>query len=231
MEVLSVGVDPTRLGPSYAATGLIFSLLLGVWSAQALEMFVGKIPFLEAVNGSTVLLPCTYASCIGIENLYFNWQYNENGTMQKVCESLIESEESVPHVTIYRERVEFVGKNHHNNVSILLWNITFDDAGQYTCFGRNPKEKGRNHSAIFHLIVVDEVRVVDKTLTIIIASAVGGAIGFLMAFMLLKNLTIFILSKLEEKNKECLVTSSGIDNTDNGLSGSKADSKPTPKKK
>ncbi|XP_053296733.1 sodium channel, voltage-gated, type IV, beta b isoform X2 [Pleuronectes platessa] len=194
-------------------------------------MFVGKIPFLEAVNGSTVLLPCTYASCIGIENLYFNWQYNENGTMQKVCESLIESEESVPHVTIYRERVEFVGKNHHNNVSILLWNITFDDAGQYTCFGRNPKEKGRNHSAIFHLIVVDEVRVVDKTLTIIIASAVGGAIGFLMAFMLLKNLTIFILSKLEEKNKECLVTSSGIDNTDNGLSGSKADSKPTPKKK
>ncbi|XP_034462538.1 sodium channel, voltage-gated, type IV, beta b [Hippoglossus hippoglossus] len=231
MEVLSVGVDPPRLGPPYAATGLIFSLLLGVWSAQALEMFVGKIPFLEAVNGSTVLLPCTYASCIGIENLYFNWQFNENGTMQKVCESLIESEESVPHVSIYRERVEFVGKNHNNNVSILLWNITFDDAGQYTCFGRNPKEKGRNHSAIFTLIVVDEVRVVDKTLTIIIASAVGGAIAFLMGFMLLKNLTLFILSKLEEKNKECLVTSSGIDNTENGLSGSKADSKPTPKKK
>ncbi|XP_060941748.1 sodium channel, voltage-gated, type IV, beta b [Limanda limanda] len=231
MEVLSV--DPPRLGPPYAATGLIFSLLLGVWSAQALEMFVGKIPFLEAVNGSTVVLPCTYASCIGIENLYFNWQYNDNGTMQKVCEALIESEESVPHVSIYRERVEFVGKNNHNNVSILLWNITFDDAGQYSCFGRNPKEKGRNHTAIFTLIVVDEVRVVDKTLTIIIASAVGGTIAFLMAFMLIKNLTIFILSKLEEKNKECLVTSSGIDNTDNGLSGSKADTKPkpTPKKK
>lgn len=32
-------------------------------------------------------------------------------------------------------------------------------------------------------------------------------------------------------SKECLVTSSGIDNTENGLSGSKADSKPTPKKK
>lgn len=39
---------------------------------------------MEALNGSTVLLPCTYASCIGIKNLYFNWQYNDNGTMQKV---------------------------------------------------------------------------------------------------------------------------------------------------
>lgn len=47
-------------------------------------MSVGKIPFLEAVNGSTVMLPCTYASCIGIKNLYFSWQFNDNGTMQKV---------------------------------------------------------------------------------------------------------------------------------------------------
>lgn len=127
------------------------------------------------------------------------------------------------------------------------------------------------------------VRVVDNTLTIIIASAVGGAIALIMGFMLLKNFTLFVMSKLEEKkyvlpatpvicllytvfqeymnnadlhisgnsyrenifliaklltpslfhfySKECLVTSSGIDNTENGLSGSKADSKATPKKK
>uniref|UniRef100_UPI0037E8BAD7 sodium channel, voltage-gated, type IV, beta b n=1 Tax=Semicossyphus pulcher TaxID=241346 RepID=UPI0037E8BAD7 len=231
MEVQWVGVKPPRLGPPHTAIGLIFSLLLGMWSAQALEMFVGKIPHLEAVNGSTVMLPCTYASCIGIENLYFNWQFNDNGTMQKVCDSVIPSEGVVPDVKIYRERVEFVGKNDKNNISILLWNITFEDGGEYTCFGRNPKEKGRNHSAIFTLVVVDELRVVDNTLATIIASAVGGAIALLMGFMLLKNFTLFVLSKLEEKNKECLVTSSGIDNTENGLSGSKADSKPTPKKK
>lgn len=55
-----------------------------MWSAQALEMFVGKVPFVEAVNGSTVMLPCSYSSCIGIKKLYFSWQFNENGTMQKV---------------------------------------------------------------------------------------------------------------------------------------------------
>lgn len=74
----------------------------------------------------------------------------------QVCESLIVNEGVEPHVEIFRERVDFVGMNLKNNVSILLWNITFADAGMYTCFGRNPKEKGRNHSAIFTLIVVDE---------------------------------------------------------------------------
>uniref|UniRef100_A0A673AFD9 Sodium channel, voltage-gated, type IV, beta b n=1 Tax=Sphaeramia orbicularis TaxID=375764 RepID=A0A673AFD9_9TELE len=204
---------------------------LCLWSAQALEMSVGKVPFLEAVNGSTVMLPCTYSSCIGIRDLYFKWLYNNNGTLQRVCDSTIPTEGVEPHVSVYRERVTFVGMNHNNNISIMLWNITFEDGGQYICFGRNPKEMGRNHSATFNLIVVDELRVVDNTLTIIIASAVGGAIALLMGFMLLKNFAIFVMTKLEEKNKECLVTSSGIDNTENGLSGSKADSKPTPKKK
>nr|XP_020454356.1 sodium channel subunit beta-4-like isoform X1 [Monopterus albus] len=197
MEVQWVGVKPLRLGPPFTAVGLFFLMLLGVWCAQALEMFVGKVPFLEALNGSTVVLPCSYSSCIGIENLYFNWQFNDNGTMKKVCESTIKSEGVEPNVKIFRERVEFVGKN--NNVSILLWNITFDDGGQYTCFGRNPKEKDRNHSAIFSLIVVDKLREVDNTLTIIIASAVGGAIALLMGFMLLKNFSLYVLSKLEKK--------------------------------
>lgn len=43
------------------------------------------------------------------------------------------------------------------------------------------------------------VRVVDNTLTIIIASCVGGFLAALMTFMLLKNFTLFVLAKLEEK--------------------------------
>lgn len=73
-----------------------------------------------------------------------------------MCESVIASQGVVPTVKIFRKRVEFVGNNVNNNVSILLWNITFEDGGQYTCFGMNPKEKGKNHSATFELIVVEE---------------------------------------------------------------------------
>lgn len=47
-------------------------------------MSVGKTNYIEAVNGSTVMLPCSYTSCMGIKNLYFSWEYNDNGTMQKV---------------------------------------------------------------------------------------------------------------------------------------------------
>ncbi|XP_061659618.1 sodium channel, voltage-gated, type IV, beta b [Syngnathoides biaculeatus] len=223
MGVRSARGDAPRPGLARAAFDLLAALLLAVRSADALEMSVGKVPFLEAINGSTVTLPCTYSSCIGIENLYFRWQFTRNGTVQTVCDAVIPSKGAVPKVNMYKDRFEFVGKN--NNISILLWNITFEDGGQYTCFGRNPKEKDKNHSAIFHLIVVDELREVDNTATIIIASAVGGAIALLMGFMLLKNFTLFVLSKLEEKKKECLVTSSGIDNTENGLSGSKVNSK------
>ncbi|XP_007261052.2 sodium channel, voltage-gated, type IV, beta b [Astyanax mexicanus] len=205
-------------------------IVISICGIEALEMNTGKIPFLEAVNGSDVLLPCTYASCIGITNLYFKWEFNDNGTMVKIMDSTIPTDFTEPsNVGVYRDRVEFVGSGKTNNVSIIIWNVTFEDAGEYTCFGKNPKEKGRNHSAIFTLYVVDELRVVDNTLTVIIVSCVGGGIALLMIFMLLKNFTLFVLAKIEEKNKECLV-SSGIDNTENGLSGSKSTPKATPKK-
>lgn len=61
-----------------------------------------------------------------------------------------------PKLAVYHDRVEFVGSSKTNNISILLWNITFEDEGEYICFARNPKEKNRNHSAVFTLRVVDQ---------------------------------------------------------------------------
>ncbi|XP_029301439.1 sodium channel subunit beta-4-like [Cottoperca gobio] len=209
-------------------TGLVVALLLGVWSVGGLEVSTGKVSHLEAMNGSTVLLPCTYSSCIGIKNLYFNWQYNDNGTMLKLCEGVITIEGAEPRVSVEHERVEFVGSSKRNNISILLWNITFNDEGEYVCFARNPKEKNRNHSAVYTLIVVDQMKEVETTLTTIIVSVLGGVIGLSIFGMVVKALVVHFLLKDDEKNKECLV-SSGNDNTENGLSGAKADTKGTPK--
>ncbi|XP_039865082.1 sodium channel, voltage-gated, type IV, beta a [Simochromis diagramma] len=209
--------------------GLAVALLLGVWTVGGLEVSTGKVSSIEAMNGSTVLLPCTYSSCIGIENLYFNWQYNDNGTLIKLCEALIPMEGVEPKVRVFHERVEFVGSSKSNNISILLWNITFEDEGEYICFARNPKEKNRNHSAIFTLIVVDQMKEVDNTLTIIIVSALGGVIGLVIIVMVIKAVVVHFLQKDDEKNKECLVSSSGNDNTENGLSGAKTENKGTPK--
>ena len=59
-------------------------LFPGIWCVSGLEVSTGKITVMEAMNGSTVLIPCTYSSCIGIKKLYFNWHYDNNGTMLKV---------------------------------------------------------------------------------------------------------------------------------------------------
>lgn len=209
--------------------GLAVALLLGVWSVGGLEVSTGKVPLIEAMNGSTVLLPCTYSSCIGIKNLYFNWRYNDNGTLLKLCEAVIPFEGVDPRVLVYHERVEFVGCSKSSNISILLYNITFEDEGEYICFARNPKEKNRNHSSTFTLRVVDQMKEVDNTLTVIIVSVLGGVIGLVIIVMVIKALVVHFLLKDDEKNKECLVSSSGNDNTENGLTGAKADNKGTPK--
>ncbi|KAL2095606.1 hypothetical protein ACEWY4_007754 [Coilia grayii] len=194
-----------------------------MWGAQALEVSVGKVTTIEAVNGSTVLMPCTYSSCIGIMNLEFHWSYNKT---EMLMTGMIPMEGKEARVNIQNERVEFVGTSKTSNISIIFKNITFEDQGDYICFGKNPKEKNRNHSATLTLIVVDELREVDNTLTVIIMSVVGAVIGLIVLIMAIKSL---VLRLFQDKNKECLVSSSGNDNTENGLSGSKADDKPKPK--
>ncbi|XP_063061952.1 sodium channel subunit beta-4-like [Engraulis encrasicolus] len=216
-----------RTSGDMKGVSILVAFLLGVWGAQALEMSVGKVTTIEAMNGSSVLLPCTYASCIGIFNLEFNWAYNKTDYMIR---GLIPMEGKDARIHMYpewSERVEFVGNTKtNNNISIVLMNITFEDAGEYTCFGKNPKEKNRNHSATVTLVVVDEMRVVDNTITTIIMSVVGAVIGVLVLVMAIKSLvTRFVL----DKNKEPLVSSTANDNSENGLNSSKAEDKPKPK--
>uniref|UniRef100_A0A4W2BXM4 Sodium voltage-gated channel beta subunit 4 n=1 Tax=Bos indicus x Bos taurus TaxID=30522 RepID=A0A4W2BXM4_BOBOX len=71
-------------------------------------------------------------------------------------------------------------------------------------------------------LLVEEV---DNTVTLIILGVVGGVIGLLIFILLVKKFIAFIIKKTQEKKKECLVSSSGNDNTENGLPGSKAEEK------
>lgn len=44
--------------------------------ALALEVSVGKTNTVLALNGSDVLLPCTFTTCIGFQDLVFTWYFN-----------------------------------------------------------------------------------------------------------------------------------------------------------
>lgn len=70
----------------------------------------------------------------------------------------IKSKASEPLLVARNPRVEFVGSTtkKDNNISILLKNVDFSDAGKYTCHVKNPKEKNAQHNATIFLTVVQK---------------------------------------------------------------------------
>ncbi|XP_021231565.1 sodium channel subunit beta-4 isoform X1 [Numida meleagris] len=196
--------------------------------AFALEVSVGKTNTVMALNGSDVLLPCTFTTCIGFDNLVFTWYFNST---ELIYHGKIKSKTSEPVLVGRNPRVEFVGSTtgKDNNISIVLKDVELSDAGRYTCHVLNPKEKFARHNATIFLTVVHKMEETDNTVTLIIVGVVGGLIGLLILFMLIKRVVLFIIKKTQDGKKECLVSSSGNDNTENGLAGSKAEQKAPPK--
>lgn len=70
----------------------------------------------------------------------------------------IKSKASEPFLVGRNPRVEFVGSTtgKDNNISIVLKNVDFSDAGKYTCHVKNPKEKNAQHNATIFLTVVQK---------------------------------------------------------------------------
>ncbi|XP_064896271.1 sodium channel subunit beta-4 isoform X2 [Columba livia] len=216
---------------SPAAAPRLLAALLGLHAFAitfALEVTVGKTNTVTALNNSDVLLPCSFTTCTGFQDLIFTWYFNST---EMIYHGKIKSKASEPFLVGRNPRVEFVGSTtgKENNISIVLKNVEFSDAGKYTCHVKNPKEKNAQHNATIFLTVVQKMVETDNTLTLIIVGVVGGLIGLLILFMLIKRVVLFIIKKTQDGKKECLVSSSGNDNTENGLAGSKAEQKAPPK--
>uniref|UniRef100_A0A8B9C785 Sodium voltage-gated channel beta subunit 4 n=1 Tax=Anser brachyrhynchus TaxID=132585 RepID=A0A8B9C785_9AVES len=214
-----------------AASPRLLPALLGLHVlaiALALEVSVGKTNTVLALNGSDVLLPCTFTTCIGFQDLVFTWYFNST---EMIYHGKIKSKTSEPFLVSRNPRVEFVGSTtgKDNNISIVLKDVELSDAGKYTCHVKNPREKNAQHNATIILTVVHRMEETDNTLTLIIVGVVGGLFGLLILFMLVKRVVLFIIKKTQDGKKECLVSSSGNDNTENGLAGSKAEQKAPPK--
>ncbi|KFP82569.1 Sodium channel subunit beta-4, partial [Apaloderma vittatum] len=180
--------------------------------AFALEVSVGKTNTVMALNNSDVLLPCIFSTCIGFQDLVFTWYFNSTelvGARLTPCPASlplqiyhgkIKSKASEPFLVGRNPRVEFVGSTtgKENNISIVLKNVEFSDAGKYTCHVKNPKEKNAQHNATIFLTVVQKMVETDNTVTLIIVGVVGGLIGLLILFMLIKRVVLFIIKKTQD---------------------------------
>ncbi|XP_069080831.1 sodium channel subunit beta-4 [Pleurodeles waltl] len=205
--------------PGPACRGALL-LLLGLFfipGTPGLEVSVGKTNIVTAKNGTDVLLPCTFATCIGFENVEFWWTYNSTDTYNVLYRGTIKSKQSNPQMKEHPDpQIELAASNtvKDYNISVILKDVQFENEGKYSCFVINPKEKFARHNATLHLKVVDKFVVVDNTLTLIIVSAVGGLIGLLILIFIMKKIITFAIKKSREKKKDYLVNSSGNDNTE-----------------
>ncbi|XP_036279028.2 sodium channel subunit beta-4, partial [Pipistrellus kuhlii] len=144
-------------GARWPGAGILGLLLLP--TALALEVSVGKAATIYAVNGSEVLLPCTFTSCIGFYNLAFTWSYNSSDAFRVLLKGTVKNEKAEPRLQVRGdERITLEGstKEKKNNLSILLHDLDFGDTGRYTCHVQNPKEKDLQHQATVFLQVVDK---------------------------------------------------------------------------
>ncbi|KAK2099548.1 Sodium channel subunit beta-4 [Saguinus oedipus] len=120
----------------------------------SLEVSVGKATDIYAVNGTEILLPCTFSSCFGFEDLHFRWTYNSSDAFRVLIEGTVKNEKSDPRVTLKDDdRITLVGstKEKMNNISIVLRDLEFSDTGKYTCHVKNPKENNLQHHATIFL--------------------------------------------------------------------------------
>ncbi|XP_072886099.1 sodium channel regulatory subunit beta-4-like [Hemitrygon akajei] len=217
------------LGAESVKTSLSrFSLviLLGLFLFHVnlgLEVSIGKLSTIKVVNGSNVILPCTFSSCKSFEGATFWWDFQRNRTSPKNTIIVIKLSGLRPSVITKEDRISFIGNIKSKNISLLLDDVDFDDTGFYTCYFQNPVEKNQWAQATLGLIVVSELLPVDNTVTIIILSVIGGVIGFLILIFIIKKLVMLIIKQVGKKKKECLVNSCA--NTEHGHYGSKADLK------
>ncbi|XP_008592181.1 PREDICTED: sodium channel subunit beta-4 [Galeopterus variegatus] len=184
----------------WLGTGLLGLFLLPL--SLSLEVSVGKATTIYAVNGTEILLPCTFSSCIGFHDLSFWWTYNSTDTFKMLLNGTVKNEKSDPKVKLKNDdRITLVGsiKEKMNNISIVLKYLEFSDTGKYTCHVKNPRENGLQQNATVFLQVVDKLEEVDNTVTLIILAVVGGVIGLLILILLIKKLVTFILKKTQEK--------------------------------
>uniref|UniRef100_A0A4W3HA57 Ig-like domain-containing protein n=1 Tax=Callorhinchus milii TaxID=7868 RepID=A0A4W3HA57_CALMI len=168
--------------------------LVGLQVTVGLEVLVGKNPIIEVLNGTDVLLPCTFTSCMGHKNAIFWWTYQLNKTMkgEKVRELKLRS------IDIEQEdRIKFVGDIDKNNISLLLDQVDFEDSGLYTCSFKNPNERNQIVNATIKLIIV--IAKVDNTLTFMILAGIGAFLGLIIVILIIKKLVVFLIKRVGKK--------------------------------
>ncbi|KAK2847052.1 hypothetical protein Q5P01_010051 [Channa striata] len=130
---------------------------------------------INALNGSTVKIPCTFTSCYKMDVTKFsmNWTYQETlNDTQEMFMTYYKKKGMVPLRSFrFAERVTFAGNLEKNDLSITLSDVQLDDVGIYNCYVRNPPDRIQGHGAIQLSVVTELPPPRDSTIAVAIGAS------------------------------------------------------------
>ncbi|XP_014850379.1 PREDICTED: sodium channel subunit beta-2-like isoform X1 [Poecilia mexicana] len=185
-------------------------LLLSLSGCSSMDVLVSS--YINALNGTTVTIPCTFTSCYKIDRTKFamNWTYQEtlNNTEEKfMTYDKNKGMQPVPS-NRFGERVVFSGNLEKNDLSITLQDVQLEDEGLYHCYVRNPPDRIQGHGVIDFKVVTELPPPRDSTIAVAIGASVGGALALLILSMVVvkclrrhRKQELISEEKMEEEGK------------------------------
>ncbi|CAG6005346.1 sodium channel regulatory subunit beta-2-like isoform 1-T1 [Menidia menidia] len=160
-------------------------MLLSLSGCLSMDVLVPN--YINALNGTTVTIPCTFTSCYKIDLTKFamNWTYQEStNDTEEMFMTYYRKRGMVPlRSDRFGERVMFTGNLDKNDLSITLSDVQLDDEGIYNCYVRNPPDRIQGHGVIQLNVVTELPPPRDSTIAVAIGASVGGALALLILSM------------------------------------------------
>ncbi|XP_056365602.1 sodium channel subunit beta-2 [Oenanthe melanoleuca] len=184
--------------PTLLLTGL--TLLLSL-APPRLGMEVMAPATINALNGSSVKLSCTFNSCYKVENKQFslNWTYQECSNCSEELFLQFRTKIMNKQLDRFGNRVEFTGNPAKYDVSFTLKNVQLEDEGTYNCYVLNPPDRHRGHGKISLKVLTKEPPKHDSTVAVIVGASVGG-------FLAVVILVLMVVKCVRRKKQQRLNT-------------------------
>ncbi|KAM3875346.1 sodium channel regulatory subunit beta-2 [Diretmus argenteus] len=194
-------------------TELVPPLAVSAQTSCCSSMDVQVASKINALNGTTVKISCTFTSCYKIDavNFVMNWTYQEtlNDTEEMFMAYYYSKKGMVPlRSERFGERVVFAGNLDKNDLSITLSDVQLEDEGVYNCYVRNPPDRIQGHGIIHFNVVTELPPPRDSTIAVAIGASVGGALALLILSMVVvkclrrhRKQELMSEEKMEEEGK------------------------------
>ncbi|KAG7478656.1 hypothetical protein JOB18_004996 [Solea senegalensis] len=166
---------------------LLSAVLLLLSLSGCLSMDVLVHNNIDALNGSTIRISCTFTSCYKMDVTKFsmNWTFQEtlNDTEDRFMTFDVKKGMVPLRPERFGERVTFAGNLDKNDLSITLSDVKVDDVGIYKCHVKNPPDRIQGRGIIQLNVVTELPPPRDSTIAVAIGASVGGALALLILSM------------------------------------------------